>query len=720
MTATTIDGLQQGAVESSVRPDMPVDTHCPYCALQCAMTLTVGADSTVKVEGRDFPTNGGGLCHKGWTSAELLSSPQRLTSPLFNDRKESGSIGRSIDWERAMDAVAHRIQGIQDRYGADSIAVFGGGGLTNEKAYSLGKFARVVLGTSKIDYNGRFCMSSAAAASNRSLGLDRGMPFPLTDLAKTEMVLLVGGNVAETMPPFVRHLSAAQANGGQLVVIDPRLTATARLADIHLQPIPGTDMSVALGLLHLIIAQGHVDTEYVATRTTGFDEIKSSAAAFWPERVERITGIAVEDLRRVAMLLGSAQRAVIMTARGAEQQSKGVDTVTAFINLALALGLPGRPSSGYGCLTGQGNGQGGREHGQKADQLPGYRSISDPIAREHVAKVWGVAAESLPGPGQSAYELLDSLGTSEGPKAMLIFGSNPVVSAPRAQHITERLAALELLVVADPFLSETGAIADLVFPVTQFAEEDGTMTNLEGRVIRRRKAVDPPSGVRSDLDLLAGLADRLGKPGVMRTQPDEIFAELGRASAGGRADYSAMTYANLEVREGAFWPWGAASASDTPRVFLERFPTPDGRARFVDVVDRPIAEPLDEEFPVYLTTGRILSQYQTGTQTRRVQELVDIEPTPFVEIHPGLAQRHHLTNGDAVRIVSRRGEVVGAARITRSIRLDTIFMPFHWSGSGRVNTVTNPASDPISGMPEFKICAVRLEPVVATPIGSES
>lgn len=681
------------------------------------MTLAVGTDSTVKVEGREFPTNGGGLCHKGWTSAELLRSPHRLTSPIFADRPNGPS--SLIDWESAMDQVALRIKGIQSRYGPDSVAIFGGGGLTNEKAYSLGKFARVVLETSRIDYNGRFCMSSAAAASNRSLGMDRGMPFPITDLAETEVVLLVGGNVAETMPPFVRHLTAAQDNGGKLVVIDPRRTATARIADIHLQPIPGTDIAVALGLLHLIIAHGLVDTEYVEARTVGFDEVRSRVTAFWPEQVERITGVPVSELRKVASLLGHARRSVIMTARGPEQQSKGVDTVTAFINLALALGLPGRPSSGYATLTGQGNGQGGREHGQKNDQLPGYRSISDPVAREHVAAVWGVSAQSLPGAGTSAYELLDSLGTVDGPKAMLVFGSNPVVSAPHAEHIEERLAALELLVVADPFLSETGAIADFVFPVTQFAEEDGTMTNLEGRVIRRRKAIDPPTGVRSDLDLLSGLADRLGKPGIIRTKSDEVFAELGRASAGGIADYSGMSYSALDAGEGAFWPWGSGSPADTPRIFVDKFPTKDGRARFIDVVNRPIAEPLDDEFPVYLTTGRILSQYQSGTQTRLVQELVDIEPSPFVEMHPGLAERHDLSDGDSVRIISRRGEVIGAARVTNSIRLDTIFMPFHWSGSGRVNAVTNPALDSISGMPEFKVCAVRLERVVV-PIGGES
>lgn len=687
------------------------DTHCPYCALQCAMTLTLNNEGSVAVEGRDFPASGGGLCHKGWTSAQLLSSPERLTSPLLAGRRERAP--RPVDWDTALDQVADQIASIQQKHGRDSIAVFGGGGLTNEKAYSLGKFARVVLGTSKIDYNGRFCMSSAAAAANRSLGLDRGLPFPVTDLAEAGAILMVGGNVAETMPPFVRHLKAAQDAGGQLIVVDPRRTATARLADIHLSALPGTDLALALGLLHIVVAQGLCDAGYISRRTTGFDAVRARVASFWPERVERLTGVPAPQLRQVAQVLASAKSAVILTARGPEQQSKGVDTVTAYINLALALGLPGRPSSGYGCITGQGNGQGGREHGQKADQLPGYRMITDPAAREHVAGVWGVAPESIPGPGVSAYELLDSLGTVDGPKALLVFGSNPVISAPKAASVSRRLSALDLLVVADPFLSETAAMADVVFPVAQWAEEEGTMTNLEGRVLRRRRLMPPPDGVRTDLDVMAGLADRLGKPGAIGTSPTGVFDELCRATAGGKADYSAMSHARLANSDGAFWPWAHGSDTDTPRIFAERFDTPDGRARFIDVNDRPVAEPIDDEYPIYLCTGRVLTQYQSGTQTRRVNELVAVDPGAFVELHPSLAQEAGIQAGDEVRVTSRRGQAIGLARISDAIRLDTVFMPFHWPGRGRVNSVTNPALDPISGMPEFKVCAVRIERVAA-------
>ncbi|MBX6169762.1 MAG: molybdopterin-dependent oxidoreductase, partial [Thermobispora bispora] len=459
-----------------------------------------------------------------------------------------------VSWDEALDYVAARIEAVRAAHGPDAVAVFGGGGLTNEKAYQLGKFARVALRTSQIDYNGRFCMSSAAAAVTRAFGMDRGLPFPITDIARADAVLLAGVNVAETMPPFVRHLTAMRARGGKLVVADPRLTQTAKLADLHLQVTPGTDLALALGLLHIAIADGYADLDYLAARTTGFEEVRTSVSAWWPERVERVTGVPVARMREAVRILGEAERAMVLTGRGAEQHAKGTDTVTAFINLALTLGLPGRTGSGYGCLTGQGNGQGGREHGQKADQLPGYRKIDDPAARAHVAAVWGIDPADLPGPGRSAYELLDALGTPEGPKALLLFGSNPVVSAPRAGHVARRLKSLDLLVVCDFVPSETAALADVVLPTTQWAEEAGTMTNLEGRVLLRRQAAAPPPGVRTDLEILRGLAERLGCGEKFPADPRTVFDELRRASAGGVADYSGITYERIAAETGVFWP----------------------------------------------------------------------------------------------------------------------------------------------------------------------
>ncbi|MFK3981189.1 molybdopterin oxidoreductase family protein [Micromonospora sp. NPDC050397] len=697
------------------------------------MTLRATPDR-VEVRARQFPTNQGGLCQKGWTSAELLDHPDRLTTPLLRDRR--GAELRPASWDEALDRVTSEVSKLQSAYGRDSVAVFGGGGLTNEKAYALGKFARVALRTRQIDYNGRFCMSSAAAAGNRAFGIDRGLPFPLADLATAETLLLVGANVAETMPPLMRYLVEQKRRGGTLIVVDPRVTATARQATLHLQPTPGTDLALANALLHVALAEGWVDRSYVEDRTNGFDAVRRSVAGYWPARVERLSGVPVADLEAAARSLGTAGTAIILTARGGEQHAKGVDTVTAFVNLALALGLPGRPGSGYGCLTGQGNGQGGREHGQKADQLPGYRRIDDPDARAHVAGVWGVRPEDLPGAGLSAYELLDSIGSPDGPRALLVFGSNPVVSAPRAGRIQRRLADLDLLVVADFVLSETAAMADVVLPTAQWAEEDGTMTNLEGRVLRRRALRPPPPGVRTDLALVAELARRLGtgtrdshdnsgsgssgshdntgEGPVFPDDPRLVFDELRRASAGGVADYAGVTWERIDAEEGVFWPCPAEDRPGTARLFADGFPTGDGRARFVAVEHRPAAEEVCPDYPLYLTTGRVLAQYQSGAQTRRIDPLVRAAPNAFLELHPDLAHRLGVVDGDEVRVSSRRGEMLAPARLTDTIRVDTVFAPFHWGGAARANSLTNDALDPTSRMPEFKVCAVRVERVERT------
>jgi assimilatory nitrate reductase catalytic subunit len=750
-------------------PGLPggTDTHCPYCALQCGMTLREvpaergdpndpnaptdptgpteptggggdGRDGRSRLEDRageegeasrlevvprtGFPVNKGALCGKGRSAPDLLAPSARLTQPLIR----GAATGRlePATWEDALERIASRLSGTRAAHGPDAVGVFGGGGLTNEKAYALGKFARLVLGTPHIDYNGRFCMSSAAAAGTRAFGLDRGLPFPLADIPRTGCLILVGSNVSETMPPAARYLTELRERGGTLIVIDPRRTPTADLADLHLAPRPGTDLALALGLLHLVVSEGRCDTDFIETRTSGWPEARSAAMAHWPELVERVTGVPVPSLREAVRLFCDPEHAMVLTARGPEQHSKGTDTVGAWINLCLATGRAGRPLSGYGCLTGQGNGQGGREHGQKADQLPGYRKLEDPAAREHVAGVWGVEPASLPGPGRSAYELLDALGGDI--RSLLLLGSNPVVSAPHAAHVEERLRSLDFLAVCDVVLSESARLADVVLPVAQWAEETGTVTNLEGRVLLRRKAIEPPPGVRTDLEVLSALAERLGWEKGFPTDPEEVFDELRRASAGGPADYSGVTYRRVADEDGVFWPCPADPASHgpaapgesgesgddhpgTPRLFLDRFATPDGRARFTPVSHRPSAEEPDAEYPLHLTTGRVLSQYQSGAQTRRVRKLNAAAPGPFVELHPRLAERLGAAEGDRLAVVSRRGRAVAPARLTTGIRPDTVFMPFHWPGEGRANSLTNPALDPASRMPEFKVCAVRVE-----------
>jgi len=687
----------------------PTRTHCPYCSLQCGITLTL-AGSRVRLEAQDeFPTNRGGLCSKGWTAAELLDHPDRLVQPLVRDRRDAPL--RSTSWDDALDRVAQAIRRSQRRYGADSVGCFGGGGLTNEKAYQLGKFARVALRSCSIDYNGRFCMSSAAAATSRAFGIDRGLPFPLADIAVADVILLVGANPADTMPPAMQWFDEGRSRGATHIVIDPRRSPTARGAKLHLQPVPGTDLALANGLLHLAIRHGLTDTGYIADRTCGFEHVRRVVRAYWPDRVERITGVPVAQLDEAARLLREAETAMVLTARGAEQHSNGTDTTLAFINLALALGLPGRPGCGFATLTGQGNGQGGREHGQKADQLPGYRRLDDPQARAHVAAVWGVDPDSLPGPGPSAYEMLDRLGTDHGVRTLLVFASNVAVSAPHLSQITRRLAALDLLVVSDFVLSETAALADVVLPCTQWAEEDGTLTNLEGRVLWRRKALDPPPGICSDLQILCALAERLGCPVTFQEQPRAVFDELRAASAGGVADYAGITYDRIAHEQGVFWPCPDEQHPGTPRLFADCFPTPDGRARFFPVEHRSPAEVPDAQYPYYLSTGRSRSHYQSGAQTRRVRALVTVEPEAYAELHPQLAARVGVGPGDQIRLHTRRGSAVLRARISDDIRADTVFVPFHWGGLAAANALTNSALDPVSRMPEFKACAVAASAV---------
>jgi assimilatory nitrate reductase catalytic subunit len=659
------------------------------------------------ISGRAFPTNRGGLCKKGWTAAELLDSPRRILEPMA--RAADGSF-HAVEWETALDAIAERLLDSRERHGADSVGVFGGGGLTNEKAYQLGKFARIALGTSRIDYNGRFCMSSAAAAGTRAFGIDRGLPFPVEHLDAARTILLLGTNVAQTMPPFISHLEGARGDGG-LIVVDPRRSATARLTDagggIHVQPAPGTDLALLLGLTHIVIAERLYDAAYTSRRTSGFPTLAASVGPWWPERVQSVTGVPAGQLREIARRLASGKGTYILTGRGVEQHVDGTDTATAAINLSLILGLPGSAHSGYGTLTGQGNGQGGREHGQKADQLPGYRKIVDPAARAHVAAVWGVEPASLPGPGIPAIELLGSLGEPGGVHCLLVHGSNVVVSAPNVQRVREGLERLDLLVVCDFFLSETAALADFVLPVTQWAEEDGTMTSLEGRVIRRRKALDPPPGVRSELWILRELAARLGSPGVFSDDASDVFDELARASAGGIADYSGISYALLETDEPVYWPYPPGSAG-TPRLFTERFGHEDERARIVAVGPARASREQEQNDTLTLITGRLLEQYQSGTQTRRVPELYAAQPHARLQMHPATAARLQIVDGGMVEISNARGAVRCTAAVTGDIRYDTVFLPFHYPDAECANLLTADATDPISGMPEFKRTAVRV------------
>jgi assimilatory nitrate reductase catalytic subunit len=662
---------------------------------------------SLSIEGDvDFPVNAGKMCVKGWSAAELLRHPDRLLTPLVR-----GSFGELLpaSWPAALDRIADAFQCIQREHGLDAVGLFGSGALTNEKAYLLGKFARVALRTPHIDYNGRYCMASAAGAGNKAFGIDRGLPFPVSDIALSQTLLVVGSNPFDTLPPIAQWLEKQRASGGKLIVADPRRTPTARSADLHLQLTPGSDLALANGLLFLAIEEQLLDTAFIQKRTNGFDAVRRTVLQYHPGRVEQLTGVPESAMRQTVRWLAKCGPSMLLTGRGPEQQSKGVDSVLGFINLILALGQIGKPGSGYGCLTGQGNGQGGREHGQKADQLPGYRLIEVDAHREPVARVWGVDPASLPRKGRSAYELLDSCGHEGGIRGLLVMGSNVAVASPNCGSVIERLKSLDFLAVCDAFANETAELADVVLPVTQWAEEDGTTTNLEGRVIRRRMATPPPANVRSDLDIIAELAERLGHGDKFTfDSTEDVFDEFRLATAGGTADYSGITYDRIDRENGMFWPCPSEEHPGTPRLFAERFHHADGKARFHAVEHRPAGEEPDAEFPLYFTTGRYLEHYNSGAQTRRVTKLSGAKPIPRLQLHPELAERLGIETDWFVTVESRRGCVEFVAEVNAGIRPDTVFAPFHWGGRHAANLLTNPALDPTSRMPEFKVAAVRI------------
>jgi assimilatory nitrate reductase catalytic subunit len=690
-------------------PDRLVKTHCCFCGQQCGIQLKVRDNAVVGFEPwEDFPFNQGMLCPKGVRRYLQSAHPDRLLDPLL--RTPDGF--RTATWDAALGFTVRRLREIQDKYGKDAVAMYGGASLTTEKAYLLGKFARVALGTRHIDYNGRLCMVSAGTAYKTAFGVDRS-PIPWSDIPKAQVIFVIGANIAECAPITTQYIWRCRDAGGRLIVADPRLTPITRNADLYLPLRPGTDLALLMGLLHVVLRDGLEDREFIAAHTVGFEPVAESVKAWDPGTAGRITGVPPEAIEKAAHWIGEADRALTLHARGLEHQSKGVENCLAVINLALATGGVGREGAGCTMVTGQGNGQGGREHGQKCDQLPGQRSIGDPAAREHVAKVWGIHPDEIPQAGYSAVEIMEAIHRGEI-KALLSICFNPLVSLPDAGYTREALSKLEFFGVVDFFLSETAHHADVVLAGSLQEEEEGVVGSAEGRVIHIQKAVDPPGNAWPDSKIYLELARRLGKERYFPFQSSrEIFDELREASRGGVADYSGITYEKIDRRMGVFWPCPEIPEGDhpgTPRLFEGgRFFHPDGKARFVVTEWRESGDPLSADFPVLLTTGRVVSQYLSGTQTRRIGPLVDPFPEPRVEIHPRLAEQHGITNGDKVTVTTRRDAITLPALVVRTIRPDTVFIAYHWAGSRSANKLTHRTLDPRSKIPEFKVSACRIE-----------
>jgi assimilatory nitrate reductase catalytic subunit len=706
-------------------PDKLVKTHCCFCGQQCGIKLKVKDNEVVGFEPwEEFPFNRGMLCPKGVKRYLQGSHPDRLLTAIKRD--PSSPTGFSpMGYDEAIARVASEIDRIQKQYGAGAMGVLSGASLTSEKCYLMGKFARVCLKTPFIDYNGRLCMVSAGVANKKAFGVDR-TTSPWADMIGSEVIWVAGSNVAECSPITTNYLWQAREQGARIIIQDPRLTPIARTCDLFLPVKPGRDVALFAGVLNLMIEKGWIDHGFIEKHTVGFEKVAEYVKEWTPAKTAEVSGVTEKAIRQAAEWWGQAKTSFLFHARGIEHHSHGVANCLGAINMVLASGRIGKKNSGYGTIVGQANGQGGREHGQKCDQLPGWRDISNPEHRAYVAKVWGVEEKDIPGPGVDAVEMFRKIDRGEI-KGLLSLCFNPKVSLPDVNFITRCLEKLEFYVAIDFFLNETARHADIVLPGSLQEEDEGVVAQVEARVIKINKAVDPPGEATQDWRIIQDIAKALGRPhGMTFGSTREMFAELCVASKGGVADYSGMTWEKIEANHGIFWPCYSTDPEGkpidhmgTPRLFEEgswnpvakgagRFYFADGKARFNVAAYAPPAEEVDAEYPLILTTGRVVSQFLSGTQTRRIGPLVGQYPEPRIEMHPRLAAKLGIADGDWAKAESRRGATTLRVSVVTTIRPDTVFIPYHWAGRKAANQLTISAQDPYSKIPEYKVCACRV------------
>lgn len=717
---------------TDAEPDRLVKTHCCFCGQQCGIQLKVKDNVVTGFEPwYDFPFNRGMLCPKGVKRYLQGAHPDRLLTAFKRDPSVPEGFS-PIGYQDAITRVAGEIARIQKTYGNAAVGVLSGASLTVEKAYLMGKFARVCLKTPYIDYNGRLCMVSAGAGNKKAFGIDRAAN-PWSDIPKAELVWISGANVAECAPITTEYVWQARENGARIIVVDPRITPLARTCDLFLPVKPGRDIALFNGVLHLMIEKGWIDRPFIESFTVGFDKVAEHVAPWNPAKTAEVTGIPERLIRQAAKWWGTAKTSFLMHARGIEHHSHGVQNVLGAINIVLASGRIGREGCGYGTITGQANGQGGREHGQKCDQLPGWRDISNKADREHIAKIWGIAEPDMPGAGVDCYEMFRKIDAGEI-KGLISLCFNPVVSLPDNNFVAKALGKLEFYAAIDFFMNETARHADIVLPGSLQEEDEGVVTQIEGKVIKINKAVECPGEARQDWKIIQDIAAALDRPkGFTFSEPRQILDELRIASKGGVADYSGITYEKIERQYGVCWPCYSESPDGTPidhpgtpRLFepgswnvvakgAGPYYFPDGKARFNVAPYTPPTEEVDAEYPLILTTGRVVSQFLSGTQTRRIGPLVDQYPEPRIELHPRLAETLGIKDGDWATAESRRGDCTLRAMVVTTIRPDTIFIPYHWPGRKSANQLTISAQDPISKIPEYKVCAARLRKADAPP-----
>ncbi len=668
---------------------------CPYCGVGCMFYLVSDGGRLVGIEpSTTHPVSRGGLCVKGWNAFAFVHHPDRLTTPLV---RRNGEL-KPATWDEALELTVDGLRAVQAKHGTDAIMFASSAKATNEENYLLMKLARAVFGTNNIDHCARLCHSSTVTGLAETFG-SGAMTNSISCFDQTDVILVIGSNTTEQHPLIGSRILNAVKNGTRLIVADNRRIRLARHADLHLRHRNGRDVALLNGIMHVIIAEGLEDRKFIATRTENYAALAESVADWTPERSAAATGLDAGDIVSAARMFAGGERGMIVYSMGITQHSHGVDNVRCIASLAMLTGNVGKTGTGVNPLRGQNNVQGGCDMGALPDLFSGYQKVSDSQLREKFARAWGVP--SLPSePGLPLTRAMNA--ASEGLlQGMFIMGENPMLSDPDQNHARTTLQNLELLVVQDIFLTETALLADIVLPAACYAEKEGTFTNTERRVQRLRKAVEPPGAARADWEIICDLAGQAGYEGMHYSGPSEVMDEI----AGLTPIYGGITHDRLDPH-GLQWPCPDRDHPGTPLLHVDRFTR--GPGHFSPVVHRLPAELPDEQYPMVLTTGRTYFHWHTGSMTRRTHLLDREEPCSFIELHPDDAARLGIRHRDRLLVSSRRGGVQTEARVTDMVIPGVLFMPFHFA-EGAANALTNNVLDPESSIPEFKVCAVRVE-----------
>jgi assimilatory nitrate reductase catalytic subunit len=680
-----------------------VKTTCGYCSVGCGMLLGVCDNKAVAVRGNpNHPVNQGKLCPKGLSEHHTLAAPGRARQPLL---RKNGTLV-PVCWDEVLDTMVTRIRGIQQHYGDEALGVVGTGQLLTEECYTLGKLVQLGFRTRNNDGNTTLCMASAVSGYKLSFGSD-GPPGSYADMENADVIILIGANIADNHPILCHRVDRTSpgTKPRKLIVVDPRVTKTAMMADIHLAIKPRSDIALLNGIAHILISEDLIDREYIAKSTTGFEEFADFVSSFTPTRVAAVTGLAEQTIIEIARMYGHATAAFIGWTMGVNHSTQGSVTVAAINNLALITGNIGRTGAAPFSITGQCNAMGTRETGFTSS-LPGYRKFDSQTDREDLARLWNIEVERIPTARGLAYPDMIEAAVQGRIKAMWFIATNPAVSFPNYKLLEHAFRSLEFLVVQDGFHpTPTTEFADLVLPAAIWGEKEGTYTNSERRISKVNAAVAPPGEARTDFDIFLDIAARLNVKDELYpgwTSTHDAFLEWQLVSRGRMCDYSNFTWQQIEDVGGL--QWGG------PSLYRDGvFATPDGRARLHAVPCDPFVEQPDANFNFILNTGRTVEHWHTRTKTAEVALLHNMVPNAWLEMNPVDAKRLDLKPHDRVTIKSRRGSVCDVElRITEIIAPGQVFMPFHFSESNS-NIVTLGAFDPISREPNFKQCAVRIE-----------